>query len=192
MSPSSPSAAGAVAPASAEEINARRARWAAEGEERLSHLMEGGVVPRDTMAKMSGIEFFSAISAGRLPSPAMGRLMGFWAIEFEYGRFVFQGTPGQQHYNPIGMVHGGYAATLLDSALGCAIHTTLPAGRGFTTLELKVNYLRGLSDSTGPVRAEGKIIQVGAQIASSEGRITDAAGRLYAFATTTCLVFPIS
>lgn len=148
-----------------------------------------GVVPREALKARSGVEFFAAISRGELPSPPIGHLMDFVPIEFEPGRFVFQGTPGPQHYNPLGIVHGGYAATLLDSCVGCAIHTLLPAGKGFTTLELKVNYIRALTDKTGPVRAEGKVVALGGQIGIAEGRLTDAAGKLYGFATTTCLVF---
>jgi uncharacterized protein (TIGR00369 family) len=148
-----------------------------------------GVTPREVLASMSGLEFFAAISAGKLPSPAIGQLMDFAPIEIESGRIVFQGTPGPEHYNPIGSIHGGYVATLLDSCVGCAIHTMLPAGRGYTTLELKVNYIRGLTHKTGPVRAEGRVVHVGGQVGVAEGRLTDAAGRLYATATTTCLIF---
>ena len=95
------------------------------------------------------------------------------------------------HYNPLGSVHGGIAATLLDSVMGCCIHTTLKAGTGYTTVEIKVNYIRAMTDKTGQVRAEGKVINVGARIATSEGRLVDAAGKLLAHGTTTCLVFPI-
>ena len=104
-------------------------------------------------------------------------LIDFVPILAEPGRMVFQGKPGPKHDNPIGTGHGGYAATLLDSCRGCAIHTMLPADKGYTTLELKIIYVRALTDRTGPVRAEG--------------RITDVQGRLYAFATTTCLIFAI-
>ena len=104
---------------------------------------------------------------------------------------MFQGTPKKDFYNPLGSVHGGYAATLLDSCVGCAVHSTLPAQTGYTTVELKVNYIRPLTADTGPVRAEGKVVSVGRQIGIAEGRIHDAGGKLYAFATTTCLIFPI-
>lgn len=104
---------------------------------------------------------------------------------------VFQGTPGAEHCNPIGSVHGGYAATLLDSAVGCAVRSMLPQGSGYTMLELKLNYVRALTAQTGPVRAEGKVIQVGRQAATDEGRLSDSAGKLYAFATTTCLVITL-
>ena len=134
---------------------------------------------------------FAAIRRGELPPPPIGHLLGFVAIEFEKGRFVFQGTPRLEHYNPIGVIHGGFAATLLDSCVGCAIHTMLPAGKGYTTLELKVNYIRAMTDKTGLVRAEGKVISAGNQAGVAEGRLTDTSGRLLAFATTTCLIFAI-
>ena len=163
-----------------EQEAAMRGRWG-----------EPGVVPLESLRTMSGMEVFQAIGEGRLPTPPIGRLIDFIAIEFEPGRMVFQGTPREDHYNPLGSVHGGYAATLLDSCVGCAIHTMLPAGRGYTTLELKINYIRGMTAQTGPVRAEGKTISVGKQVAVAEGRLTDSAGRLLAYATTTCLIFPI-
>jgi len=117
--------------------------------------------------------------------------MDFVPVEGEPGRIVFQGTPGKQHYNPLGSVHGGYFCTLLDSALGCAVQSMLPQGIGYTTLELKVNLTRAMTDKTGPVRAEGKAIQVGNRVGIAEARIVDVHGKLYAHATTTCLVFPL-
>ena len=169
----------------------RAARWQADEATIRARWGEPGVVDRDTLKSMSGMEVFAAIRDGRLPTPPIGKLLDFIAIEFEPGRIVFQGTPRQEHYNPLGTVHGGYAATLLDSCVGCAVHTMLPAGKGYTTLELKINYIRAMSDRTGPVRAEGRTISVGNQTAVAEGRLTDSAGKLLAFATTTCLVFPI-
>ena len=105
---------------------------------------------------------------------------------------VFAGTPAEYHYNPIGVVHGGFAATLFDSALGCAVHTTLKPGFAYTTVELKVNYVRPLLMSTGPVEAEGKIIHVGARLATAEARVTDSTGKLYAHGSTTCMIFPVA
>jgi len=102
---------------------------------------------------------------------------------------VFTGTPQRMHYNPLGSVHGGYHATVLDSAMGCAVHSTLEAGKGYTTLELKINFVRALTDATGPIRAEAKVIHVGRQVATAEGRIVDGKGRLYSHGTTTCLIF---
>ena len=165
--------------------------WRAEESEIRKTIGGPGVIDREKMRSMSGIEVFEAIRRGELPTPPIGRLLDFIAISFEPGRFVFQGTPRLDHYNPLGTVHGGYAATLLDSCVGCAVHTMLPAGTGYTTLELKINYIRAMTDRTGPVRAEGRTVSVGRQTAVAEGRLTDSTGRLLAFATTTCLVFPI-
>jgi uncharacterized protein (TIGR00369 family) len=119
----------------------------------------------------------------------IGRTLKFEVVEMEEGRVVFGGTPDRDVYNPIGTVHGGYAATLLDSAVGCAVHSALPAGKGYTTLELKVAYHRAMTEATGPVRAEGKVVQLGRRAAFAEGRLTDEQGRLYATATSTLLVF---
>jgi len=142
-------------------------------------------------ARLSGLEQLRAIFDPARPenAPGIGKTLGFTAIELEEGRVVFGGDPDERVYNPIGTVHGGYAATLLDSAVGCAVHSTLKAGQGYTTLELKVAYHRPLTKDTGPVRAEGKVIQVGRRAAFAEGRITDDKGRLYATATSTLLVF---
>jgi uncharacterized protein (TIGR00369 family) len=118
----------------------------------------------------------------------IGKTMGFKVIEIEDGRVVFAGTPGREVYNPIGVVHGGYAATLLDSACGCAVHSKLAADQAYTTLELKVSYHRAITAETGEVRAEGRVIQMGRRAAFAEGRLTDGAGRLLASATSTLLV----
>ena len=111
--------------------------------------------------------------------------------EVERGRVVFSYEPVFDHYNPLGSIHGGIAATLLDSVMGCAIHTTLKAGVGYTTLEIKVNYVRAMTDKTGTAKAEGKIINVGSRVATAEGRLVDSAGKLLAHGTTTCLIFPL-
>jgi uncharacterized protein (TIGR00369 family) len=121
----------------------------------------------------------------------IAELLAITPISIEPGLVVFQGAPSLAHYNPSGVVHGGYAATLLDTAVGCSIHSMLPAGKGYATLDLKVNYIRAMTDKTGPVRAEGKVVSLGGQVGIAEARITDANGKLYAFATTTCLVFDI-
>lgn len=137
----------------------------------------------------SGMEIFEAIFAGELPPAPIGDTLDFVPIRMAPGEAVFQGSPKRRHYNPLGTVHGGWFATLLDSAVGCAIHTTLPAGKAFTTLELKVNMLRALNDGVPLVRAEGKVIHAGRQVATAEGRIVGPDGKLYAHATTTCLIF---
>lgn len=149
-----------------------------------------GVVATDVLRSLSGLEFLQGMADGRLPAPPIAALLGFRPTEIESGRAVFTATPDARLYNPIGSVHGGFAATLLDSCMACAVHSKLKAGQGYTTVELKVNFVRAISSETGVVRAEGKVIHVGRQIASAEGRLTDARGRLLAHATTTCLVFP--
>ena len=150
-----------------------------------------GVVPIEQARTMDGMTLLGEIVAGRLPAPPICRALGIWLEEVEYGRVVFGYEPVIEHYNPLGSVHGGIAATLLDSVMGCCIHTTLKAGIGYTTIEIKVNYVRAMTDKTGEVRAEGKIINVGARIATSEARLVDSAGKLLAHGTTTCLIFPL-
>jgi uncharacterized protein (TIGR00369 family) len=136
----------------------------------------------------TGLEQLQTLmTAGKMPG--IGRSLEFTLVEVEHGRAVFEGTPGPHAYNPIGSVHGGYAATLLDSACGCAVHAALSATQGYTTLELKVAYHRGMTDKTGPVRAEGRVITIGRRTAFSEATLKDAAGKLYATATSTLLVF---
>ncbi len=140
------------------------------------------------VAGLSGLEYLQKIVSGELPPPPIGVLMDFRIAELSEGSAVFLVTPAEYHYNPIGVVHGGVAATLLDSAMGCAVHSTLPAGAGYTTLEIKVNYVRAMSAETGEVRCEAKAIHVGGRTATAEGRIVDAQGKLYAHGTTTCLI----
>jgi len=137
---------------------------------------------------LSGLEFLQRVVAGELPRPPIAALMNFELVELSEGRAVFAVEPKEYHYNPIGVVHGGLAATLLDSAMGCAIHSTLPAGAGYTTLEIKVNFVRPMTAETGRVRAEAKLIHLGGRTATAEGRVIDEAGKLYAHATTTCLI----
>ncbi len=149
-----------------------------------------GVVSPDDLKSYDGLGFLSAIIAGKVPQPPISEILGFHLIEAETGRAVFEGLPEYRHYNPIGTVHGGYAATLLDSALGCAIFSTLHKGETWTTLELKLNFVRGMTKDTGPVRAEGRLIHRGRTVATSEGDLKDASGKLYAHATTTCMIFP--
>jgi uncharacterized protein (TIGR00369 family) len=150
-----------------------------------------GVVPIEQARAMDGLTLFKGLLEGRFPAPPIGKALGFRVSEVELGRVVFDYTPVFDHYNPLGTVHGGIAATLLDSVMGCCIHSTLKAGIGFTTLEIKVNYVRAMTDKTGPVKAEGKVINVGSRIGTSEGKLYDGAGKLLAHGTTTCLIFPI-
>src|SRR5215831_3435615 len=138
--------------------------------------------------RLSGIEYLRGFLDGTFPPPPIAQTTGMRLVEVEEGRAVFEGEPAEYHYNPIGVVHGGLAATLLDSAMGCAVASRLPNGVAYTTLELKVNYIRPLTMETGPIRCEGAVIHLGATTATAEGRLTDNAGKLYAHATTTCLV----
>ena len=149
-----------------------------------------GVVTPEVIKSYDGLAFLKASSTARCRSPPMSQTLGFHLVEAEEGRAVFEGLPEFRHYNPIGTVHGGFAATLLDSALGCAIFSTLAKGEAWTTLELKFNLVRPITKDTGPVRAEGRIIHRGRTVATSEGDLKDLSGRLYAHATTTCMIFP--
>jgi uncharacterized protein (TIGR00369 family) len=150
---------------------------------------EYGVTPPELMASMAGIDFVRAIFDGRLPAPPIMQTIEPFDSTAEPGVVVMHSTPGFRHYNPIGSVHGGYAATLLDSVMGLAVHTMMPAGTGYTTLEFKISFIKGMTKDTGVVRSEGRTLSVGRRAATAEARITDAKGRLLAHATTTCLVF---
>ncbi|MBL8380480.1 MAG: PaaI family thioesterase [Burkholderiales bacterium] len=168
-------------------------QWEAQLEAARANMLKGGGKPGIAMAamapNMSGLEFMRALLAGELPYPHIADTLDFALVEVDLGRAVFQGTPQIKHYNPIGSVHGGWYATLLDSALGCAVHTTMPAGRAYTTAELGVNIVRAANQKTGPLRAIGTVIHSGRQLATAEARIVGPDGKLYAHATTTCLVF---
>ena len=135
------------------------------------------------------MQVFEAMLAGELPPAPIAQTLDFMLVEVEPGRAVFQGRPLLRHYNPLGSVHGGWFATLLDSALGCAVHSTLEAGRGYTTVELKVNIVRPLTDQVPLVRAEGKVIHLGRRMATADARLTGPDGKLYAHASTTCFLF---
>jgi uncharacterized protein (TIGR00369 family) len=138
---------------------------------------------------VTGLEVLRAIAAGELPGAPIAELLGLEPIEAKEGRMVFAAVPEHRHYNPIGTVHGGLAATLLDSAMGCAVHSTLPAGVGYTTLELKVNFTRPITSDTGRILCEGTIVHRGGRVATAEGRVFEEAnGKLLAHGTTTCLI----
>jgi uncharacterized protein (TIGR00369 family) len=137
---------------------------------------------------LSGLEYLQKIVSGELPPPPIGVLLNFRISELSEGHAVFTVEPAEYHYNPIGVVHGGVAATLLDSAMGCAVHSMLPAGASYTTLEIKVNFIRPMTAETGQVRCEANIIHVGGRTATAEGRIVDEKGKLYAHGTTTCII----
>jgi len=148
-----------------------------------------GVARREDVAGLSGIEMVGGIVSGRFPAPPISRTMDFILVEVEPGRAVFQGKPSFDHYNPLGSVHGGWFATLLDSALGCAVHSALPAGKAYTTAELKINIVRPLTEKVPLVRAEGRTIHVGNRMATADGRLFGPDGKLYAHASTTCFIF---
>jgi uncharacterized protein (TIGR00369 family) len=168
--------------------------WLAQETEVLIRLEAGpgpGLASPEQLAGKSGLEVMQAMLRGEIPYAPIAKTLDFALIEVDAGRALFQGRPLAQHLNPLGTVHGGWAATLLDSALGCAVHTMMPPGRGYTTAELSVNYVKGLTPRVARVRAEGKVIHCGRQLATAEARLVGPDGTLYAHATTTCLVFEI-
>jgi len=168
------------------------AAWIAEEEaiaERMNAGPGPGVARPEQIAGKTGLEMMEAMLRGDIPYAAIAKTLDFSLISVAPGRAVFQGTPLAQHLNPMGTIHGGWFATLLDSALGCAVHTMMPAGRGYTTAELGVNLVKALTPKVKRVRAEGKVIHCGRQLATAEARLVGADGTLYAHATTTCLVF---
>lgn len=150
-----------------------------------------GVARPEQVAGMNGLETMQAMLRGDLPYPPIARTLSFQLVEVDDGRAVFQGTPGPDHLNPMGGIHGGWYATMLDSALGCAVHTKMPPGRGYTTAELGVNLVKAIGTKVQRVRAEGKVIHCGRQLATAEARLYGPDGTLYAHATTTCLVFEL-
>jgi uncharacterized protein (TIGR00369 family) len=166
--------------------------WLDEERSVRSKMTEVGLVSADQLKSFGGLEFWKKTLQGTVAAPPITRTLGFVPISVAHGEAVFQGTPRFEHYNPLGVVHGGYSFTLLDSAAGCAVHTTLAAGTGFTTLELKINFIRALTTTTGPVRALGRVIHSGKSTAIAEGRIQDPDGKLYALCTTTYLLFPMA
>ncbi len=156
--------------------------------------MAAGPEDMPTMAdigSMSGLDFIEAIRDGTLPAAPIAMTLDYDLVEAKPGWVVFAGVPKFEFYNPIGSVHGGWFGTLLDSCMACAVQTMLPKGRGYTTLEYKINILRAATTASGLIRAEGKAIHVGRRTATAEGRMVDEAGKLYATGTTTCLVMDL-
>ena len=176
---------------SAQAIQAEWTRYFEEVCARMRGGAGAGLADPAQLAGLNGLQQMQAMLEGRLPYPHIADTLDFALVEVGEGRAVFQGLPQLKHYNPLGSVHGGWYATLLDSALGCAVHTTLPVGRGYTTAELGVNIVRAASPKTGPLRAIGTVLHAGRQLATAEARIVGADGKLYAHATTTCLVFEV-
>ena len=187
-----------LAPAAAPRLSADEAQvvlqqWIAEAETIDARMMRAGpgvATPAQIMGK-TGLEQLQGMLAGELPFAPIAQTLDFSLIAVSPGYALFQGRPGPAHFNPMGGVHGGWFATMLDSALGCAVHTLMPAHRGYTTAELSVNYVRGLSPKVGRVRAEGKVLHCGKQLATAEARLFGPDGTLFAHATTTCLVFEL-
>lgn len=171
-------------------------QWLEQSAAVRSRMMAGGgkpgVAAPEHFAGKTGLEQMQAMLSGAMPYPPIAQTLDFELVDIEAGKATFQGTPQLMHYNPLGSVHGGWYATLLDSAVGCAVHTMMPAGRGYTTAELSVNIVRAASHKTGPLRAIGTVIHCGKQLATAEGRIVGPDGKLYAHATTTCLVFEMA
>ncbi|WP_051444075.1 PaaI family thioesterase [Afipia sp. P52-10] len=149
------------------------------------------VVPPQVLASMSGLAFMQAMLDGKLPAPPITRTMNFLITKVEKGYARAEAIPSFDFYNPIGSVHGGYAATLLDTVLGCSVHTTLEQGQGYTTLEFKVSLVKAITKDTGPIQAEGRVMTAGRRVATAEAHLRDASGRLLAHGTTTCLVFDL-
>jgi len=169
------------------------AQWNQQLQTVRERMLRGGGKPGTAtpalVAGKTGLQVMQAMLAGELPYPHIAETLDFALVEVEAGKAVFQGTPQLKHFNPMGGVHGGWYATLLDSALGCAVHTLMPAGRAYTTAELGVNIVRAATLKTGPLRAIGNVLHCGRQMATAEARIVGPDGKLYAHATTTCLVF---
>ena len=157
----------------------------------LENNRKSGLIAHDVLKNLSGLEIFQKMVAGELLMPPFAETLDYTLVEVERGRVVFGGHPKLAFSNPLGTIHGGYLATLLDSAMACAVHTTLEAGKGCTSLEFKINFVRPVFESTGFLRTEGNIINVGRQIATSEGKITDENGKLYAHGTTTLMIYDL-
>jgi uncharacterized protein (TIGR00369 family) len=157
-----------------------------------TYTWEDPIALRDAGAGLNGLDYLNRVFARKLPPPPIAATMDFTGAEVEEGRAVFVGQPSEFLYNPIGVVHGGFAMTMLDSAMGCAVHTTLAAGEGYTSVETSVNFVRPITLDTGRVRCEGKVLHRGRNVATAEGRlIAESTGKLLAHGTTTCLVFKL-
>jgi uncharacterized protein (TIGR00369 family) len=165
------------------------AQWEAEAAAMQARSSRFGVARPEQVAGRTGLQMFDAMLAGELPRAPISETLDFALVEATHGRAVFQGRPLPKHYNPLGTVHGGWFATLLDSAVACAVHSTLPAGKAYTTAELKINIVRPLTDKVPMVRAVGTVIHVGGRMATAEGRLIGPDGKLYAHASTTCFIF---
>ena len=166
------------------------ALWKSEEAAVRARLSAPGVASPEQIQGLSGMEIFEAIFRGELPFAPIGETAGIWPIQASHGGFIFQGTPSPAFFNPMGTLHGGWIAMILDSAVGCAVQTTLPATAAYTTAELKISYIRALTPKVERVRAIASVLSAGRQLGFAEARLVDADGRLYAHASTTCLVMP--
>jgi len=164
-------------------------RWQAREAELAARAAPVGLARPDQVAGKSGLQMFEAMLGGQLPRAPITTTLQFALVDVALGHAEFQGTPAFEHYNPLGSVHGGWMATLLDSCVGCAVHSLLAAGKAYTTLELKVNFVKALTDRVPLVRAIGDVIHSGSRVGTAEGRLVGPDGTLFAHATTTCLIF---
>ena len=160
-------------------------------QQRLNTGAGPGVATPDQIAGKTGLQLMQGLLSGELPYASIGKTLDFMLIEVSLGETIFQGTPGHLHLNPLGTVHGGWFAALLDSALGCAVHTMMPPGRGYTTAELSVKLVRAITPKVPRVRAIGKVLHCGRQLATAEAQLVGPDGKLYAHASSACLVFDI-
>ena len=169
-------------------------QWIADEAQLRASMGKGvgeGVATREQVLGKTGLDIMQAILRGELPTPPIANTLDFLMVQIEEGHTIFQGTPGPKHLNPLGTIHGGWVSTLLDSALGCAVHTKMPVGRGYTTAELSVNMVRALTPKVERVRAIANVLHCGRQLATAEAKLVGPDGTLYAHATTTCLVFEL-
>jgi uncharacterized protein (TIGR00369 family) len=160
-----------------------------DGQRRRSYQWQDPAISAAAAPTMAGVDFLLAIADGTLPAAPIASTLGFTLAFAEPGRVVFEFTPAEFHYNPIGSVHGGVYATLCDSACGCAVQSMLPAGAGYTSQDLSIKFLRAITVSNGPLQCEGTVIHLGSRTALAQARLTDAQGKLYAHATSSCLIF---
>ncbi len=165
------------------------AQWQEQEAAVRARLSRPGVARPEQVLGKTGLEVFDAIFSGELPYPPISETMDIIPLEMQHGRAVFQGRPQLRHYNPLGSVHGGWIATMLDSVVGCAVHSALPAGKAYTTAELKINYVRPVTEKVRLVRAEGNVIHIGNRMATADGKLVGPDGKLYAHASTTCFIF---
>ncbi|GGF19432.1 thioesterase [Aliidongia dinghuensis] len=150
-----------------------------------------GLVPREEAARLSGLDFLRGLLEQRLPAPPFAEAADVWPVSVEPGRIVFEGAPSARFYNPMGIVHGGWIALLLDTAMGCAIHSALTAGQSFATTDMHTSFVRAVTERTGTLRCEGTLLHLGGRVASAEGKLFDGEGRLIAHGTETCSIMDL-